>query len=189
MLLLLCVSGGCVSSAGPRDALGWLEARGADAMDVIGVRVALGPGLGVHARATRYMALGAMWRGPTERELPHPKDGQLRSVPCFFFGTIGRYGGAWFESSSEYMLPGWSTRDADPLLIEREVIAGYVTPHGEADSWEQSFGVGAHLLLAGAEVEVRPWEVLDFVAGLIGYDPSSDDVPVDTSSRSADEDS
>jgi len=181
-IALLGVSPGCISSAGPRDTIGWLEARGADVMDVVGVRVALGTGLGAHVRATRYLALGATWIGPTERELPHPKDGHLRSVPCFVFGTIGRYGGAWFEASKEYMLPGWSTRDVDPLFIEREVIAGYVTPHGEADNWEQAFGVGAHLFLVGADVEVRPWEILDFVAGLVGYDPSSDDVPVDTSS-------
>lgn len=182
-LLLLLGASGC-AAVGPRDAQGWFEARGADVMDVVGVRVAFGTGLGAYVRATRYVQLGAVYKGPAERDLPHPKDASLRSVPVFTFGTIGRYGGAWFEASQEWMLPGWSSRDGDPLLIDREVIAGYVTPHGRGDEWAQSFGLGAHLFLVGAEAEVRPWEIVDLVAGLVGYDPSGDDVPVASSSSS-----
>lgn len=180
VLGLALLGGGCISATGPRDARGWFEARGADLMDVVGVRVSLGTGLGVYARATRYIQFGAMWRGPTERDLPYPKDTKMRSVPTVEFGTIGRYGGVWYEESREFMLPGWSTRDVEPLWINRDVIAGYVTPHGSGDEWEQSIGVGAHLLLIGAELEVRPWELIDFLAGLGGYDPSTDDVPVGT---------
>ena len=39
-------------------------------------------------------------------------------------------------------------------------------------------GAGLHLLLLGVEAEVHPFEIIDFVAGLVGYDPSGDDVPV-----------
>lgn len=147
-------------------------------MDVVGVRVGLGVGLGVYARVTQLMQLGFMLRGPSERFLPRPKDVQVRAVPCFMVGTIGRYGGAWFDTTSEVMLPGWSTRDSELFYIDREVIAGYVTPHGRGDRWRWSVGAGVHVVLAGVEVEVRPFEVLDLLAGLLGYDPSSDDVPV-----------
>jgi hypothetical protein len=93
-------------------------------------------------------------------------------------GTIGRYGGLWFESTSEVMVPLYSNRDDTQSPIRREVVAGVVSPDGREDDWRGSFGVGAHLLLLGAEVELRPWQVLDFLAGLAGYDPSGDDVPV-----------
>lgn len=179
--VLLLAAAGCVSPAGPRDTAGWFSARGADLMDVVGVRVMLGPGLGVYVRATEYAQLGAVFRGPSERTVPTPEGQAIRSVPCFVFGTIGRYGGAWFERASEVMLPGWSSRDDDPLLIDREVVAGIVPLHGEDDRWRASFGAGVHLLLVGVEAEVRPLQVLDLLAGLVGYDPSGDDVPVASS--------
>ena len=101
------------------------------------------------------------------------------------FGTIGRYGGLWFESTSEIMLPLYSNRDEPQSPIRREVVAGVVSPDGREDDWRGSFGVGAHLLLVGAELEVRPWQVVDLLAGLAGYDPSGDDVPVVRSSDAA----
>ena len=169
---------GCASSTGPRDTLGWMQARGADFMDIFGIRVAVGPGLGAYARVTQYAQFGFTMRGPSETYLPKPEDVQLRSVPCVVVGTIGRYGGAWFDSTREVMLPGWSLRQSDTLHIHRQNIAGYVSPHGEYDNWELSIGAGVHFLLVGAEAELRPLEILDFVAGLLGYDPSEDDVPV-----------
>jgi len=178
---------GCVSPTGPRDTLGWLEARGADLMDVVGVRVGIGPGLGAYVRATEFVQLGFLLRGPSERDIPSPNHAELRSVPCFMFGTIGRYGGAWFESTHEFMLPGWSTRDEAGDPIAREVLAGYVSPQGREDRWREAVGVGVHALLVGAEVEVRPFQLFDFLVGLVGYDPSADDVPVDLSSSEDDE--
>jgi hypothetical protein len=158
--------------------MGWVEARGADLMDVFGVRLAFGAGLGIYVRATEYAQLGFVIRGPSEGGLPKPEDVELRSVPCLVVGTIGRYGGAWFETSSEYMFPAWSTRDSDLLYIHRKVIVGYVSPHGRLDAWRGAVGGGVHLLLVGVEAEVFPFEIVDFIAGLVGYDPSGDDVPV-----------
>ncbi len=174
----LALAPGCASAAGPRDTLGWMEARGADLMDVFGVRVAFGAGLSAYVRATEYVQLGFVLRGPDQRELPKPEDSRLRSVPCFMVGTIGRYGGAWFDTTRELMFPAWSSRDEDVLNIDRRVIAGYVSPHGRQDNWRGAFGAGVHLVLVGVEAEVFPWEIWDFVAGLVGYDPSGDDVPV-----------
>ena len=179
-LVLLCLAGGCAST-GPRDPVGWMEARGADFMDIFGIRLAVGPGLGIYARATQYVQLGFMLRGPSERGLPRPDGVSLRAVPCFMVGTIGRYGGAWFDSTREAMLPGWSTRELDRYYIEREVIAGFVPTHGDQDLWQWEFGGGLHLLVVGGEAEVRPFQAVDFVAGLFGYDPAGDDVPVDSS--------
>jgi len=158
--------------------MGWVEARGADFMDIFGVRVAFGAGLGAYVRVTEYAQLGFQLRGPSEEGLPKPRDSDLRSVRCVVVGTNGRYGGAWYESSREYMFPGWSTRNSDLLHIDREVIAGYVSPHGRLDAWRGAVGAGLHLLLIGAEAEVHPFEIIDFVAGIAGYDPSGDDVPV-----------
>ena len=187
LLLGAVIAPGCAMSQGHRDAPGWLAARGADLMDIVGVRVAVGPGLGAYVRATQYLQFGIIKKGPGERDLPSPKGGEPRAVNCFVFGTIGRYGGAWFESSTEVMFPGWSSRDrrltADKgLAIDRDVIAGYVSPHGEHDMWREAFGVGAHLILIGAEVEVRPFQLLDFLLGIGGYDPAGDDLPADSGS-------
>jgi len=176
--LLLTLTAGCVSASGPRDTAGWLEARGADFMDMFGVRLGFGAGLGAYVRVTEYAQLGFMMRGPDQRELPKPEDTNLRSVPCLMVGTIGRYGGAWFDATRELMVPGWSSRDRDGLYIDREVIAGYVSPHGRLDNWRGSVGGGVHLLLIGAAAEVNPYEIFDFLGGLVGYDPSGDDVPV-----------
>jgi hypothetical protein len=183
-LSVLLPATGCAGLAGRRDAVSWLEARGADAMDVFGVRLGVGVGLGAWFRATEYLQLGVMFRGPGESRLvissetPHDDDFRARGVPCVMAGTIGRYGGLWFESTSEVMVPLYSNRDDTQSPIRREVVAGVVSPDGREDDWRGSFGVGAHLLLLGAEVELRPWQVLDFLAGLAGYDPSGDDVPV-----------
>ncbi|MCB9896374.1 MAG: hypothetical protein H6825_00085 [Planctomycetes bacterium] len=184
--LALLPSTACVSSAGPRDTGGWLAARGADLMDVVGVRLAFGTGLGVYARITRFLQFGFMMRGPEEQDLPRPQESGVRGVPCLMVGTIGRYGGLWTENTREFMLPGWSSRDTDLFAVNRQVIAGYVGQHGREDLWQYSVGVGAHLVLFGVEVEVRPFQVFDFLSGLVGYDPSSDDVPVlaDESSES-----
>ncbi|RKY19717.1 MAG: hypothetical protein DRQ55_10030 [Planctomycetota bacterium] len=185
LLLIASAAPGCRVTGGRQDTPGWLSARGADFMDVFGIRAGLGPGLGAYARATEYLQLGFIKKGPGERDLPAPKGGSPRAFPCFMFGTIGRYGGAWFEGSTEVMFPAWSSRDRErtadsPLAIEREVLAGYVSPHGELDMWRESFGLGAYVLLVGVEAEVRPYQLFDFLAGVAGFDPAGDDMPADS---------
>jgi hypothetical protein len=184
VLLLLLPTAGCAGLAGRRDTASWLEARGADAMDIFGVRIGVGVGLGAWVRATEVLQLGFMFRGPGESRLvissdsAHDEDFRARGVPCVMAGTIGRYGGLWFETTHEVMVPLYSNREEPQSPIRREVVAGVVSPDGRDDNWRGSFGVGAHLLLVGAVVEVHPWQVVDFLAGLAGYDPSGDDVPV-----------
>jgi hypothetical protein len=184
LLALLGATAACAGPAGRRDVPSWMEARGADFMDVFGLRLAAGVGLGVYARATEYLQLGVMYRGPAESRLvvssetPHTEDFRVRGVPCVVAGTIGRYGGLWYENTREVMLPLYDNRDEPQSPIRREVIAGVVSLDGSADDWRGSIGVGVHALLIGGEFEVRPWQVVDFLAGLIGYDPSGDDVPV-----------
>jgi hypothetical protein len=188
LVLALCQPG-CAGLSGRRDTSSWLEARGADLMDVFGVRLGLGVGMGAWVRVTEYAQLGLMLRGPADSRLvvasetEHSEDFRLRSVPCVMAGTIGRYGGVWFESSRELMLPFWSNRDAPLSPIRREIVAGVVPVDGRDDDWEHSLGAGLHVLLVGLELELRPWEAVDFLAGLTGYDPSGDDVPVVRSSE------
>jgi hypothetical protein len=184
LLALLGSSPACAGTAGRRDLSSWMEARGADLMDVFGLRIAAGVGLGVYARATEYVQLGVMYRGPAESRLvvssetPHTEDFRVRGVPCVMAGTIGRYGGLWFENTREVMLPLYDNRDDPQSPIRREIVAGLVSLDGRGDDWRGSFGAGVHALLVGGEFEVRPWQAVDFLAGLIGYDPSGDDVPV-----------
>jgi hypothetical protein len=184
LLAVLCASAACAGPAGRRDLSSWMEARGADLMDVFGVRIAVGVGLGAYVRVTEYAQIGAMYRGPAESRLvvssetPHTEDFHVRGVPCVVAGTIGRYGGLWVENTREVMLPLYDNRDDPQSPIRREVIAGLVPIDGRADDWRGSIGAGVHLLLVGGEFEVRPWQAIDFLAGLIGYDPSGDDVPV-----------
>ena len=179
-----CLGTGCAGLTGPRDTGSWLEARGADFMDIFGVRLAVGPGLGVYVRATEYLQLGAMYRGPSEAQLVGAADSpgedsfRVRGVPCLMFGTIGRWGGMWTERSREVMVPGYSNRDAPRSPIRRESIAGIVPEDGTADNWRASFGLGLQVVVLGAEAEVRPLQILDFLGGLVGYDPAGDDVPV-----------
>ncbi len=189
--LVLLAAGlvGCAGAAGRRDVSSWMEARGADLMDVFGLRLAAGVGVGGWVRVTEYAQLGFMVRGPAESRLviasetARPDDFRVRGLPCLVVGTIGRYGGVWYEGTSEVYLPGWSNRDGPTSPVLRDPIAGVVPLDGRADNWRHSIGVGAHLLLAGAEFELRPFEAVDFVAGLLsGYDPSGDDVPVDAGS-------
>lgn len=182
--LLALLLPGCIGPAGRRDAGSWLEARGADAMDIVGLRLGVGIGLGAWVRATEWAQLGLMRRGPTETDLvggsgtAHAEGFRVRGVPCAMFGTIGRWGGLWTESSREILLPAYSNRGDVVPPIRREVVAGAVSPDGSADDWRLSFGAGVHALILGVEAELRPVQVLDFVAGLLGYDPAGDDVPV-----------
>ena len=183
-LLLLALLPACVGGTGRRDVGSWMEARGADFMDMVGVRVGVGVGLGVYVRATEWLQLGFMRRGPTETSLVggsgtvREESFRVRGVPCAMFGTIGRYGGLWTESTREVMLPGYSNRFDVVSPIRREIIAGVVPLDGLADDWEASFGLGVHAIVLGLEAEVRPLQIVDFIAGLLGYDPAGDDVPV-----------
>ena len=175
---------GCAST-GPQDFTGWAEARGADFMDVFGVRIALGPGLGAAVRVTEAFQLGYIAMGQTELSLPSPTGVSLRGFPALVFGLRGRYGGLWYESSEELLLPGFSSRDYEVNTtrdqpIQRESIAGYVTPHGQYDNWRYEIGAGLHFFVAGIQAEVRPLELLDLLAGLLGYDPAGDDLPGST---------
>ena len=184
LLLLLPLLAGCAGTAGSRDVGGWFTARGADFMDIFGLRIGVGIGLGAYVRATEWVQLGMMWRGPSETSLVGASGSvrtegfKVRGVPCAMFGTIGRYGGLWSEYSHEVMLPAYTNRRDVVPPIKREAFAGVVPPDGLADDWEASFGAGVHAVVVGLEAEVRPLQLLDFLAGLLGYDPSGDDVPV-----------
>lgn len=178
IMVLVGFSVGCAAETGRRDTSSWLEARGADVMDTVGIRVGVGPGLGALVRVTEAMQLGFISRGAGGGELVGTSEHRARGVPVFMFGNIGRYGGAWFDEHHEIAFPGYSTREEDHTGIARKPIAGHVSPDGQKDGWKGSFGVNFHAILVGVEAEFRPFELVDFVAGLLGYDPSADDVPV-----------
>lgn len=179
LLALLVLASGCSSLPGRRDVGSWFEARGADLMDIASVRLGLGVGIGAYARATQFVQLGFMSRGPGDLraiEGPGTESGvatRPRAVPAWMVGTWGRYGGAWLDSTWEIALPGYTVRD-----VRRRVLAGRLSPDGLEDPWRSSFGAGVHAVLVGVEGEVRPFEVIDFLGAFFGLDPSGDDVPL-----------
>ncbi len=182
MLAALLVCFACAAPSGPRDPTSWLQARGADLMDTVGVRLSFGPGLGLILRPTQALQIGALGRGALEREFSSGGSGtgntEARGIPSYVIGTIGRWGGLWTEFHREGALPGFSTRERRETGVRRGPIAGAVSWNGEEDRWRWSVGFALHLLAVGVDAEVRPVEVFDFLAGLVGFDPSSDDTPV-----------
>ncbi|MFG0318074.1 MAG: hypothetical protein ACF8XB_12430 [Planctomycetota bacterium JB042] len=127
----------------------YLPNRVFDLLDIVRLRLRVGPGFGAGVRATELVdvTLGG-WatafvglRGPRgEPRIPWP----------FGFET---YAGA------ELSILDASTEESGPG-------PGY----GAAE-----IGLGLHLLLIGAEVGVEPLELLDLLVGLALFDPVGDD--------------
>ena len=153
------------ASASPAAAVGeWLADRGRDLVDVASLRVALGPGLLVHARATPWIAAGwgmlgrsEAWAGGFEMKV-------------YRVGWSGRTGGVWTERRAEMGLSSFYYCEAEPT-----VLAGTIDVFPPEDRRTFDIGAELHLALVGAAAEVRPDEALDFVLGLFGVDLLDDD--------------
>ncbi len=140
------------------------RARVLDLSDIVALRIGVGPGLLVQARATRYVALGVGSIGPA-----HVFSGGFRPE-CYFLGWNGREGGVWIERRTEY---GISTFYGCEATGESQ--AGNVTRFGLDGRRTFDVGAEAYLALVGLAVDARVEEALDFVAGIFGFDPEGDD--------------
>ena len=142
----------------------YLENRGLDLLDIVSARIAVGPGLLAHARATRWIAAGIGALGK-----PEPWGGfELKK---YGLGWSLREGGLWTERRAEIGISTFYYCDTEAHLLggNRELF--------EPES-RGMFDIGAelHFLLVGAAAEVRPDQAIDFVVGLFGYDLLDDDL-------------
>lgn len=162
---LLAGSGCVVQPIGAKPtARGWLAARGMDLTDIASIRVALGPGLLVHARITRFIALGAGELGSVAATRPG------FTLDHYQFGWIKREGGLWTERRVEL---GVSTLYL--FEAEGETLAGDRSTFGPPARRPLDIGIDLHLALIGVAADVRIDEVFDFLAGLVSADPLDDD--------------
>lgn len=182
MLLSLGAVASCVSapsqSAGPEAAAsqerepseptaGYLRRRMLDFIDIASLRLGVGPGLLVHARATRFLSVGAGEIGPQQ-----PWRSGFR-VEVHWVGTVRRAGGVWTERRAEL---GFSTFYYSES--EGRTLSGDVDRFGAELREDYDCGVEAYLALIGLSCDFRPLELADFFAGWFGFDPSADDVTV-----------
>lgn len=144
----------------------WFRDRSLDLLDVASVRVGIGPSLLVHARATRWLAVGAGALGK-----PGGRVGGF-AFPLHQLGTLRREGGAWTERRAEVGISVFYYFEA-----EATSLAGNRATFGPAARGTYDVGAELFLALIGAAAEVRPDEALDFVVGWFGLDPLGDDGP------------
>lgn len=121
-----------------------------DAFDIVRARARLGPGVAVSVRATEYADAYAGLYAAAYVGLPGPRN---RRIPKLPFGIESKNG---VEVSKADLSTGFWIFDPD---------------YGETE-----FGLGAHVLLVGADVGVDPGEFVDFLGGIILLDPKRDDL-------------
>ncbi|HMP72503.1 MAG TPA: hypothetical protein PKE55_04495 [Kiritimatiellia bacterium] len=131
-------------------ALWYLPNRGMDLLDIVRLRVKVGPGLGVTARATDYAAFYA---------------GSQKTV---YVGLAGpRYPGGFRSPVGLEYQRG---------LVVAGVDATDELPHPPHYGFSE-VDAGVHLGLVGVEVGLDPFELADFIAGWFFIDLRGDDYP------------
>jgi hypothetical protein len=143
--------------------LRYLSARGLDLLDIVSARIAMGPGLLAHARATRFIAAGVGLLGK-----PEPWGGF--EFKKYGLGWVLREGGLWTERRAEIGISTFYYCESEPHLLGGNRATFEPESRGLFD-----FGGELHLFLVGAAAEVRPDEAIDFVTGLFGFDLLDDD--------------
>jgi hypothetical protein len=119
-----------------------------DLLDVVRLRLRVGPGLQVSVRATEFADL------------------RVGGYTSIFLGIPGP------RREPEINWPFGMENSAG---VEVSVLEANADPSGpDYGLWE--FGLGAQLFLVGADVGVDPWEALDFLAGLFTWDIEGDDL-------------
>lgn len=130
--------------------LWYLPNRAMDLLDILRLRLRLGPGLAVNFRITDY---GSFFAG---------------NYNAVYVGLPGpRY---------PFRVRPWAGREELQGIVLAGVDATDDTRHGPRYGAAES-DLGVHLLLVGAEAGLDAVEIGDFFAGLIGQDPMEDDFP------------
>jgi len=168
LLLLLLSLGSCSSGA-------YLPDRGRDLLDIFTLTVSAGPEISLDAQATDLLHLSVGGGVHGEAGMIGRRFGSagvmtlgLPVAPFLEDGVLhGRYlfteaSGAWREADVQ----------DECYLIH---LGGWAPTNPQSD-WVHGFDLelSAHVLI-GARVGLSPGELVDFLAGLIGFDPAADD--------------
>ena len=153
-----------------RKAALYVPNRVLDIIDMVGVNVSFGVSTQANVHATRFVQLGVA-------------QGQAHRV-----GTMGRQMGVVDERNRELLAGPWGYQKVrheglwgtwEDIDVD---IRGWFwdVPVEARRVWghkQDRLGIGAtlHALLVGAQVEVRPREMADFVLSIIGIDLTKDD--------------
>ncbi|MBU0753567.1 MAG: hypothetical protein KJ645_00405 [Planctomycetes bacterium] len=149
--------------------LDFWKKRGMDLLDTFSFRISAGPGIRGHVRITKYIQAGVGYVGPAEGGTM----GHTFSV--YKLGYLKREGGLWKERTAELGISTFYYYDT-----EGEYLGGNKRTWGPEDRGDWDIGFAGHWLLVGAEAEVRPDEIIDFIWGFFGVDLLDDDgVPPD----------
>src|SRR5262245_43216034 len=120
-----------------------------DLLDIVRARARVGPGFAFDVRATEAL------------------DFFIGAYVSVFVGIPGPRR----EAKINWPFGLDSKNGAEISIIDASVEAGDEPQYGIAE-----FGIGAQVLIIGADVGVDPWEAVDFLAGIITIDPVNDDL-------------
>ena len=141
----------------------------ADATDIIRLDVSgsFGTDMGAHVMLTEFAQL---------------KSYSYEDLYRVGFGS--RHIGVWKEARQDWWV---CTRHGQDIQLSRESVkekvgcyapgrmrAGTEPPFRLFGEWRDEVGLGAHFLVVGARVGVRPFELLDLFTNLVGFDLSKD---------------
>ena len=127
----------------------WIPNRIFDLFDIVRLRVRVGPGISVSARATEAADVAIGSHLTVFVGLPGPRGEPSIPLP------VGMEGYAGLELS---------------VLEAGNEDEGMGPRYGPTE-----IGVGAQVLLVGVDVGVEPYDALDFLAGILMLDPRGDD--------------
>ena len=161
LLGLLCLCAGLLSGcSGLRN---YMLNRMADATDMarLDVSAGLGTDMGFHVMVTKLVRLEA-----------YSTDDIYRA------GFSRRCLGVWKEDRESWAV-GLVGRMNYRLINGHWVgsaLSASENPEAFLTESCDEIGLGAHLFLIGARGGVRPWQILDFITGLVGIDIAGDDL-------------
>lgn len=121
-----------------------------DVLDIVRLRARVGPGVAVSVRATEAVDAYAGLYAAGYVGLPGPRNRRMPKMPLGIESKNGVEVSKADGTTSLFVL--------DP------------------DYGSTEFGVGAQVLLVGADVGVDPGEFVDFLAGIVGKDLKDDDI-------------
>ena len=127
----------------------YLPDRLFDLLDIVRARVRVGPGVAVGARATEYA------------------DAFAGSYASLFVGIPGPRG----KPKINWPFGLESNTGVEVSVADATTGMGAAPDYGDFE-----FGLSLHALLLGVDVGVDPWEALDFLAGILTFDPVHDDL-------------
>jgi len=126
----------------------WIPNRLLDVFDIVRLRLRLGPGAAVGARVT---------------EVADVYLGTYVSVYLGLPGPRGRQEPRWPV--------GFESKTGAEISAADVSVDGMIGP--EYGTYE--IGLGAQALLVGVDFGIEPFEILDFVVGILTFDPADDD--------------